>query len=541
MKFQDFQFSDVLQAGLDHIQFQTPTEIQQAVIPIAMEGRDLIACAETGSGKTGAYAIPMVERLLKDPKSHGLVLAPTRELVQQISDFIVKLTARCPKFGVTSVVGGADFRRQVASLRRNPRIVVATPGRLIDHLQSKTLTLKTTSILVLDEGDRMLDMGFAPQLNEILKYLPETRQTSLFTATLPKNVQKLAESYLNNPEKINVGRVSLPVASIRQSIVQLKGKEKDDRIIDELNSRPGSIIIFSRTKSRTDALAEHLESYGFAVDWIHGGRSQGQRNRAIQNFRSGRCRILCATDVAARGIDIPQVEHVINFDLPVMDEDYVHRIGRTGRNGASGEALSFVTPEDYRLWKILIKKYQLKGVDLVGDVSVPNKKGRPNNRRSNSQEPRFRRDKASFGTFEKKSSRSQDRFKDKDERGRDNRGREDRGREDRGRDSFGFGRDSFGKDSFAPKSFAKDSRPRKPRSDEGQSFGKKMSSPFASDKPKKKTFKKSNSANSSAPEGGRPKKKTGKKAPWSGGPKFGKKTTSRSGNDRPRRSSRPSF
>lgn len=364
--FSQLPLATELQKALVTLKFSTPTEIQAEVIPVSLKGQDLIACAETGSGKTGAYGIPLVQKLLSDKSKQALILAPTRELVHQIGDFIRLLISASPGLSVASLVGGADMRKQIHALKRRPQIIVATPGRLIDHLKRRTLQLTQTQTLVLDEGDRMLDMGFSPQLDEILKYLPKERQTSLFTATLPERVKKLAEKYLVKPIKIQVGEGSLPVAAIQQSIVQLTHKEKDNRIIDELNQRQGSIIVFTRTKQRTDQLARHLQDYGFSVDLIHGGRSQGQRNRAIDNFKKGKSRILCATDVAARGIDIPKVEHVINFDLPMMDEDYVHRIGRTGRNGASGQAVSFVGPDEHRIWKTLIRKYKITGADLVG-------------------------------------------------------------------------------------------------------------------------------------------------------------------------------
>lgn len=354
-----------LQKALGKLNFSEPTKIQAAVIPIATEGRDLIACAETGSGKTAAYGIPMISRLLEFPESNALILAPTRELVHQIADFFRELTTYTPGMNVTSIVGGADMRKQLNALKRQPRVIVATPGRLIDHLKRRSIQLQSTNVLVLDEGDRMIDMGFAPQLEEILKYLPKERQTSLFTATMTDKVRKLAQKYLQKPENITVGAASQPVSAIKQSVVQVTGKQKNERIIDELNARQGSVIVFAKTKRRTDILAKHLEGYGFSVDLIHGDRSQGQRNRAIQNFRQGKCRILCATDIASRGIDIPQVELVINFDLPMMDEDYVHRIGRTARNGASGEALSFVTPEESRTWQVLVRKYRIQGADLV--------------------------------------------------------------------------------------------------------------------------------------------------------------------------------
>lgn len=395
--FESIPLPEQIRAGLRALSFSKPTEIQSVVIPIALEGRDLIACAQTGSGKTGAYGIPMVARLLAEPQKMGLILAPTRELAHQISEFMRELTVYCKDFRVTSLVGGAEFRKQVQALKRRPRIVVATPGRLIDHLKRRTLHLKSTSILVLDEGDRMLDMGFAPQLNEIVSFLPEQRQSSLFTATLPEKVRALAATYLAQPQHVNVGRTSQPVSTIRQSVVQVSVKEKDERIVDELNQRDGSIIIFLRTKHRTDVLARSLSSYGFAVDLIHGGRTQGQRNKALQNFKCGKSRILCATDVASRGIDIPQVEHVINFDLPLVSDDYVHRIGRTARNGASGEAVSFVTPADHGAWIALARKYKIPGVEIKGSRG----EFRPHGERRTG----FRQDRNSHGRRAKPPSR----------------------------------------------------------------------------------------------------------------------------------------
>lgn len=364
--FQDMALAPELKVALNNLKFEKPTEIQAAVYEIALEGSDLMACAETGSGKTGAYSIPMVSKLVEDQKACALILAPTRELVHQISEFIRELISTTENLRVTSLVGGADIKKQLRALKNRPRIIVATPGRLIDHLKRQSLKLGHTELLVLDEGDRMLDMGFAPQLDQILKYLPKKRQTMLFSATLPPKVKQLAEAYTVKPKSISVGRASLPVAAIKQSIVQLKHKEKKDRILDELNERDGAIIVFSRTKHGTDALAKNLKSYGHQVDIIHGGRSQGQRNKAIQSFKQGRSRILCATDIAARGIDIPTVEHVINFDLPMSHEDYVHRIGRTARNGAKGEAVSFVTPDEHRSWQMIARIYKIPGVELQG-------------------------------------------------------------------------------------------------------------------------------------------------------------------------------
>lgn len=382
IQFQDMPLAEPVKKALGKLQFKEPTKVQNAVIEQALEGRDIMACAETGSGKTGAFGIPMVERLLEKKNRRALVLAPTRELAKQIADFLIELTRYCDDISVTTLVGGTDMQKQFRALKKKPRIVVATPGRLNDHLRRRSIKLDTTEILVLDEGDRMLDMGFQPQLDDILDHLPEERQTHLFTATLPAKVKRLAEDYLQDPVKMDVGRLSLPVEKIKQSIVQVNNREKDDKLVDELNKREGSVIVFFRTKVRTDEVADYLEEYGFKVSVVHGDRSQGQRNRAIQQFRGEKTRILCATDVAARGIDIPSVGHVINYDLPRMEEDYVHRIGRTARNGAEGEAVSFVARQDRNAWMKLAKRYKIQGVELEnfstggGSGSGPKRYGR---------------------------------------------------------------------------------------------------------------------------------------------------------------------
>jgi len=376
--FNDMPLAEELKKGLASLKFINPTEIQATVIDTALAGKDLMACAETGSGKTGAFGVPAVQRLLEDPESRALIMAPTRELVHQIADFLRDLTRFCDDITVTSLVGGADMYKQLRALKKNPRIVVATPGRLNDHIRRKTIKLSTTRILILDEGDRMLDMGFAPQLDEVLVHLPKDRQSLLFTATLPNKVKALANDYLTSPKEMGVGRKSLPVASIKQSIIQMNSsREKDDILVDELNKREGSVIIFFRTKRRVDEVYDNLRSFGFKAGIIHGDRSQGQRNRAIQDFKLGKTRILCATDVAARGIDVPSVGHVVNYDLPRMDEDYVHRIGRTARNGAEGEAVSFVPRQDSRAWMMIAKKYQIKGCEIEGYSANDSDGGRP--------------------------------------------------------------------------------------------------------------------------------------------------------------------
>ncbi len=366
VEFKDMLLAEPIKKALAKLEFKEPTKVQNAVIDESLEGKDIMACAQTGSGKTGAFGIPLVQRLLEKKNRNALILAPTRELAKQIAGVMMELTRYCNDISVTTLVGGTDMMKQFRALKKKPRIVVATPGRLNDHLRRRSIKLDKTQILVLDEGDRMLDMGFQPQLDEILEHLPKSRQTSLFTATLPTKVKQLAKAYLQDPVKMDVGRVSLPVEKVKQSILQVNNKEKNDKLVDELNKRKGLVIVFFRTKFRTDEVAGYLQEFGFKVGIIHGNLSQGRRNRAIQNFKSEKTRVLCATDVAARGIDIPLVGHVINYDLPIIEEDYIHRIGRTARNGAKGEALSFVARQDHSAWIRLAKRYKIQGVELEG-------------------------------------------------------------------------------------------------------------------------------------------------------------------------------
>ncbi len=346
-----------IEQALEAMHFQTPTPIQAQAIPVALSNRDLIGCAQTGTGKTAAFSIPLIIHLLNAPRKSALILAPTRELAEQIINIVEKLTIATP--GITSalLIGGASMQQQIRMLARKPRIIVATPGRLLDHLHRGTAMLWTSEILVLDEADRMLDMGFAPQLDEIRRYLPGSRQTMLFSATIPDNILGLAEKFLKDPVRINVGAVSQPVKEVKQSMVRTTGAAKNDVLMDELKERKGSVLIFTRTKRRTDRLARHLARFGHSVAHIHGDRSQSQRNHAIQGFRSGAYRILVATDIAARGLDIPHIAHVINYDIPHVPEDYVHRIGRTARAGAEGESLCLVIPEDLSQWRRISHMY----------------------------------------------------------------------------------------------------------------------------------------------------------------------------------------
>lgn len=367
--FSELTLSPSLEKALAAMNFTIPTPVQAQAIPVAMQGRDVIACAQTGTGKTVAFAIPMLSELLKSKDKTALILVPTRELAVQVTEVLRQLTLHMPTMRVVNLIGGMSMQPQLRALQKGCRVIVATPGRLLDHLDRRTANISKIAVLTLDEADRMLDMGFAPQLREIFKYLPNEYQTLLFSATLPPNIIELTKNILENPAQVKIGEVSTAAPLIEQKMLEVKGEKKNDTVLDQINARKGSILIFARTQARTDRLCKYLEKYNVSVGRIHGGRSQGQRNRALEDFRSEAVRVLVATDIAARGIDIDHVAHVINFDLPQVAEDYIHRIGRTGRAGRSGEAISLVAPEERVLWreiqKLLAKKTGAKDAGPV--------------------------------------------------------------------------------------------------------------------------------------------------------------------------------
>ena len=351
MKFSEFGLPESLCAALEKSGITTPTPVQEKAIPFALEGRDIIASARTGTGKTLAFTLPLLARMEADPEANTLVLVPTRELATQVQAVMKPLLRVLNLPAPCVLIGGVAIGPQVAELRRNPRVIIATPGRLIDHQQNGKLRLNNIRCLVLDEADRMLDMGFMPQVRNVLKHIPQLeRQTLLFTATLPTDLRKIIQEFMKKPEQIMVDPTSTTAATIEQKMLNVNQDAKSNALLEAVNAQPESILVFARTKRRTDRIASFLDKYGVKVDRIHGDRSQGQRQRAIDAFRSGRVRVLVATDIAARGLDIPLVELVINYDLPEAKEDYVHRIGRTGRAGATGEALSFVAPDELRQW-----------------------------------------------------------------------------------------------------------------------------------------------------------------------------------------------
>jgi superfamily II DNA/RNA helicase len=364
LDFQKMGLPAPLQKSLNAIKFVNPTPIQEKAIPLALAGKDIIGSAQTGTGKTAAFCIPIVAKLIENPKRGALILAPTRELAQQIADVVRKLTMPVQKeIKMCLLVGGTDMYRQYRDLKQNPAIIIATPGRLSDHLRRKSVNLNRVDILVLDEGDRMLDMGFEPQINEILKFMKPEKQTMLFSATMPPKMQKLAKTYMKDPEHVAVGEESKPAAKINHKIIQTTRYEKDNILLDQLNSRSGSILIFVNTQVGTERMTDYLNEYGFGVTQIHGGRSQGQRNTALKGFREGRFRILVATDVAARGLDVPHIEHVINYEIPRQAEDYVHRIGRTARAGKMGEAICLLSQEDRFNWNRIARLCDLEMIE----------------------------------------------------------------------------------------------------------------------------------------------------------------------------------
>ena len=327
--------------AVDRLNFATPTPIQERAIPVALEGRDVVGIAQTGTGKTLAFGIPMLANLRNIQT--GLVLAPTRELALQIDEALRKL-------GVKSAVliGGAPMGHQVAQLRGRPAVIVATPGRLEDHMAQRTIDLKMVAIVVLDEADRMLDMGFAPAIRRILDATPRSRQTMLFSATMPKAIEELAQQYLRAPVKIEIDPHGTVADKVLHELFVVEKCDKPALLGELLRRHPGTVLVFARTRYGAARLARTVRQQGHSAAEIHADRTLSQRKAALNGFKTGEYRVLVATDIAARGIDVKDISLVLNYDVPENPEDYVHRIGRTGRAGASGLAVTFACPEQHR-------------------------------------------------------------------------------------------------------------------------------------------------------------------------------------------------
>ncbi len=328
---------------IERLKFTIPTPIQSKTIPAGIEGKDIIGIAQTGTGKTLAFAIPMVQRLAQI-NGRGLVLVPTRELALQVNETYLKIA---PLFGMKTAVliGGASMYNQIQDLKRKPRIIIATPGRLMDHLKRRYVTLGDVSVLVLDEADRMLDMGFAPQIREILHHVPKDRQTMLFSATMPSEIVNVANAYMKLPIRVEVAPTGTAAEGIIQELFIVRKDAKLKLLEKILNEYHGSVLLFTRTKIGAKRTTRAIKDMHHRATEIHSDKSLGQRREALQGFKTGKYRILVATDIASRGIDVIGIELVINFDLPDDAENYVHRIGRTGRAGKEGRAIAFATPD----------------------------------------------------------------------------------------------------------------------------------------------------------------------------------------------------
>ncbi|MFH1405412.1 MAG: DEAD/DEAH box helicase [Patescibacteria group bacterium] len=380
--FKNLGISEGLLKRIDALGFLHPTPIQFKAIPIASSGEDVVGVAQTGSGKTLAFSVPMLQFIAKTKKM-GLVLLPTRELAIQVDETIKKLAGPV-SLRTAIIIGGANPGPQIRQLRTNPHIIIATPGRLIDHIEQKHTSLSNVGMLVLDEADRMLDMGFAPQLKRILSGVPENRQTMLFSATMPEAIASIARQYMKKPLRIEVAKSGTTTKTVDQEVFIVSRGEKMDLLEKLLKEYKGTILIFSRTKHGAKKIALKIRQLGHSADEIHSNRSQNQRQQALKGFATGKHRILVATDIAARGLDVENIELVINFDLPEQIEDYVHRIGRTARAGKSGKAISFAAPE---------QKGDIKQIEKFINITLPIKShnGRvlsTNNNQDTNENPR---------------------------------------------------------------------------------------------------------------------------------------------------------
>ena len=346
-KFTDLGLSEQMLQALTDAGYAHPTPIQEQAVPLALKGRDLIGLAQTGTGKTAAFTIPIIERLLGGPRrTRALILTPTRELCVQVEESFRKYGTHSD-LDVIAVYGGVGYDPQVKALRAGVDVVVATPGRLLDHLEKQNVSFEELEVLVLDEADRMLDMGFAPQINRIVAQVHAYRQTLLFSATMPPEVEALARKYLRKPVVVQVGRRSGAATTVQHYVYPCPKEKKSALLAELLKSKAmDSVLVFTRTKHGADKVVKHLEREGIEAGAMHADKTQGQRMQALEDFKSGKLRVLVATDIAQRGLDISGITHVINYDVPQQAEDYVHRIGRTGRAASTGDAYTFMCADE---------------------------------------------------------------------------------------------------------------------------------------------------------------------------------------------------
>ena len=464
--FKLLKIEDSLKNSLQKMNFTKPTPIQGMAIPAALEGKDILGTAQTGTGKTLAFSIPLINKLILDKNAFALVMCPTRELATQVMEAIKSIISDKIRIKTALLIGGESMQKQLRQLGNRSRIIVGTPGRINDHLKRKSLNLSATKYLVLDETDRMLDMGFTPQIEMILKFVPKDHQTLLFSATLPQNILRISDRYLNKPERISTGATSVPIAKIKQETLQVFKENKYDELIDQFLARKGSILVFVKTKRGADKMVKKLKEEGHSADAIHGDLRQSKRDRVINSFRKGLKRILIATDVAARGLDIPLIQHVINYDLPQVPEDYIHRIGRTARAGSEGSALTFLTPDDRSMW------------NSINKLIDPNFKPAPSGLRRDSKNKR----RGKGPNNKKRKFREEKKFNFKDKRKSFGKKRTDKSERNDKKKEFSFKEKSSFKDKR--KSFVKE------RQDISGKSNKKKDTDF---KFKKKFFKNKNS------------------------------------------------
>ena len=354
---------------LKGLKFENPTPIQEKVIPVALQGNDVMGTAQTGSGKTLSYILPIVEKLRKNVNDKFLILAPTRELSEQVFSVAKIFLGHGKPFKAINLIGGKGIFSQINQLKKNPQIIIGTPGRINDLLERKSLSLSKCSIVVLDEMDRMLDMGFGYQVDKIMKQVNKNRQMIMLSATIPAQIRKVSSKYLNNPVNISIENNDVIETNIKQKVIKTIPNEKVDELINQIDQRKGSILIFAKTKIGVDKLVKKLKANSVKASALHGGMRQNKRSKIMQNFRDERFRILVATDIASRGLDVPHIEHIINYDMPQAPEDFIHRIGRTARAGSVGEAVSFLTQKDTRIWRSIER--------LLNKEEFKKKKGNP--------------------------------------------------------------------------------------------------------------------------------------------------------------------
>ncbi len=370
MKFEDFALEECILQDIKASGYHAPTPIQAQTIPLVLEGKDVIGLAQTGTGKTAAFALPIIQKLHGRMELGALVIVPTRELAQQTAK-VFQMLGKSSGVRVVVLVGGLPMDADRKAITSWPNVIIATPGRLIDHLESNTLNLREVEILAVDEADRMHDMGFMPQLRRIFACLPEQRQTVMFTATLPKDVQPIVHKHMIKPVTVQVG-LQLPAERAEQQIIYLPVERKTDVLLDLLKHNRGRTLIFCRTKRGVDKLATQIGRSVRGITRLHADREQCARDEAMAGFRAGKYRILMATDIAARGIDVADIEHVINFDFPHAADDYIHRIGRTARVAATGKATSFVTPPERKYLRNVQRLLEIPITNLTDeDLSAP--------------------------------------------------------------------------------------------------------------------------------------------------------------------------